>query len=146
MIQVTEKESFWTIDDWERTKKLYFDPLIENGVITNFKCAVVDDVRGREGLYTVERSYTDMRYRRPLDLGPKQLPPQINADYTIELTMADAADGLEIIQDYKDYWPGMEMLLYGLAQAKDSDVSVYIQLSNYEHDDDEDFEGTIKEM
>lgn len=138
MIEVIENENFWHQKDWETVKREYFDPLIAKGEITNFHWEVVED----ENYYRVRRTYWDMRER---NLSQKyELPPDVRASYVVSLSMDNAAAGLDIIQNYKDYWPGMNLNLYGLAQSTDSDVNVYMELSNYEEDEEEDSDGDIR--
>ena len=145
MIKVTEVESFWTEEDWLDIKDKYYMPLVTQGQIFDFQWEGkwVGDV----ATYEVTRSYWDYREReQPPAPGPKQVPPHIKMDCNISAWVENAADGLEIIQDYQSYWPGMNMVVYGLAQAADTEANIYIQLTNYEHDDEEEEYEQISEQ
>lgn len=137
---VKEEERFWSKEAYQETEDKYYTPLVASGTLLNYNS--VCEYEECSGFFRAVRTFYDTRAResevRP---GPKQVPPHIKIDCTIEATMEDAREGLELIQNYEEYWPGTEMLIYGLAQAQDSDVSVYMQLTNYEHpEEDEEVE------
>lgn len=137
MIEVTEIENFWSKEEWMEIKEKYFDPLIERAEIAQFDWEEIPN----DYYFQVKRSYWDMRGRTlELEPGPKQLPPHIKGKVTVELETDDAAATLEIIQSYKEYWPGMTLHTYGLAQTKTEPVSACLIMMNYEDDEEEEEE------
>lgn len=141
MIEVTEIERFWSKADWYKVKEKYYTELIKRKEITEFHWEEIPD----KNYYIVQRTYWDMR-ERSLDQdqtsevspGPKQLPPHIKGRITVELESNDAVEALEIIQGYEEYWPGMELYTYGLAQSKTEPVSACMILANYDEEEEEE--------
>ena len=137
MIQKVETERYWHVADWEKDLKEYYEPLIKSQEIAQFKWEEIHN----DYYYEVRRTYWDFR-ERGQDFtvehppGPKQLPPHIQADYSIELHTDEAADALDVIQNYKRYWPGTDMIIYGLVQGKNTVTTAYISLTNYESSDE----------
>lgn len=143
MVEVTEIERFWSKEEWDKIKNSYYDELIKRKEITEFNWEEVPNQR----YYTVQRTYLDMRKRDPdhdqtskVSPGPKQLPPHIKGRITVELESENAVEALEIIQGYEQYWPGMDLYTYGLAQSKTEPVSACMILTNYEEEEEEEDE------
>lgn len=136
---VKEEQRYWNYNDWQKAFAWYYQPLINNNLISNFQSKIsntdVDDY------ITVFIEYTDARelgddqgMRRLTPLEPTQLPPHTKADYIITLTTPTINDALAIINDYKKYWPEMDMNNLSISQNKDEEAVAILVLANYEAD------------
>lgn len=136
---VKEEQKYWDYDAWNKTMAWYYLPLINNNIISNFnsKVKTSDD----EDCITVFVEYLDTRELcGDHDFGSAawpestQLPPHIKADYIITLTTPTINDALEIINNYQEYWPGVNLDNLSINQNKDDEAVTILVFSNYEAD------------
>lgn len=86
-----------------------------------------------------EYAATDPQPAPVLELcrGPKQLPPHIQATYNLELSCEDVSEIAKVMNNIEDYWPGMKLQQYGVAQKAGIPAYAAVELVNYEVIDDE---------
>ena len=150
MIVVEESERFWSKDDWEKVLKRYYQPLIDQEAISNFEFTILE---GNDTYCVVRRSFYDWRARslnadQSDDIGrrPKQLPPHIRINAEVTCNGGTAEEALELIQDYRDYWPeGLELNSYAMGQAKGEESYTILSFANYEEELEEPSEDDEEE-
>ena len=136
---VKEEQRYWNYNDWQKTFAWYYQPLINNNLISNFQSKVSN--KDVDDYITVSIEYIDTRepgddqgMRSLTPPEPTQLPPHTKADYIITLTTPTINDALAIINDYKKYWPEMDMNNLSISQNKDEEAVAILILANYEAD------------
>ena len=136
---VKEEQKYWDYDAWNKTMAWYYLPLINNNIISNFNSKV--ETSDDEDCITVFVEYLDTRelcgdhdFGSAAWLESTQLPPHIKADYIITLTTPTINDALEIINNYQEYWPGVNLDNLSINQNKDDEAVTVLVFSNYEAD------------
>ena len=136
---VKEEQRYWNYNDWQKAFAWYYQPLINNNLISNFQSKVSN--KDVDDYITVFIEYIDARelgddqgMRSLTPPEPTQLPPHTKADYIITLTTPTINDALAIINDYKKYWPEMDMNNLSISQNKDEEAVTILVLANYEAD------------
>ena len=136
---VKEKQKYWSYEDWQKIYNSFYQPLIDNHLISNVQTNV--DFNTDNDTVDVTIEYFDARElgddRVPMSLPrpePTQLPPHIKADYIITLTTPTINDALDIINNYQKYWPGVDMNNLSISQNKDEEAVSILVFANYEAD------------
>lgn len=146
---VKEEQKYWDYKQWKETLAWYYQPLIDNKVISNFdsKVELENDYVKVEVQYVDSRELGDDQGMRSLPKPePKQLPPHIKVDNIVTLTAPAVNDILDIFNHFEDYWPGMWIETLSISQTKDDDAVGILTLANYEAEieEEEDEEGELK--
>ena len=68
---------------------------------------------------------------------PRQLPPHIKTNITLEMKYEDPVDILEIIQNGEEYFPGFHYYSYALAQSQNEVASGILVMMNHDIEEDD---------
>ena len=75
-----------------------------------------------------------------LKSGPKQLPPHIQATYSLTLETEHVNELSKVMNNLSSYYPGMKLYSYGITQSAGEAATAMICLVNYDPTEDEDEE------
>ena len=94
----------------------------------------------KDGKFHVTYNYAADVGEQWLRLGPRQLPPHIEATYNLTLESKDVKAISHVMNNLEDYYPGMNLYSYGITQAKGEAATAMICLVNYEPEEEEEEE------